>query len=60
MKDRSKPRTTQTSGGSLRVFDERGELIGTIDRPLQRDALGPGRATVYMARPARESKRSAA
>jgi hypothetical protein len=60
MKDGTKPRTTQTSGEALRVFDERGKVIGTIDQPLQRDALGPGRATVYMARPARESTRSAA
>ena len=60
MKDRSKPWTTQTTGGSLRVFDERGRLIGTIDRPLQRDALGTGRATVYLARRVHESKRSAA
>ena len=60
MKNPRIPRTTQTTGGSLRVFDERGRLIGTIDRPLRRDALGPGRATVYLARPARDSKRSAA
>jgi hypothetical protein len=54
------PRMTQTTGGSLCLFDERGGLIGTIDRPLQRDPLGPGRATVYLARPAQGDAKAAA
>jgi len=48
----TEPQMKQTTGGSLCVFDERGRLIGTIDRPVQRDPLGPGRAKVYLARPA--------
>jgi hypothetical protein len=51
---------TQTTGGALCLFDERGRLIGTIDRPVQREPLGPGRATVYLSRPAQESTRAAA
>jgi hypothetical protein len=51
---------TQTTGGSLCLFDERGRLIGTIDRPVQRDPLGPGRATVYLARAEQDSTRTAA
>jgi hypothetical protein len=47
----------QTTGGSLCVFDDHGGLIGTIDRPVEREPLGPGRETVYLARPSRESER---
>ena len=54
------PRMTQTTGGSLCLFDERGGLIGPIDRPLQRDPLGPGRATVYLTRPAKGDAKAAA
>lgn len=53
-------KTTRTDGGSLCLFDERGRLIGTVDRPEQREPLGPGCETVYLARPAREAKQSAA
>jgi hypothetical protein len=56
----NEPRMTQVTGGSLRLFDERGRLIGTIDRPVQHDPLGPGRATVYLARPAQGDARPAA
>jgi hypothetical protein len=45
------PRITQSDGGTICLFDDRGGLIGTIARPLQREPLGPGRATVYLARP---------
>lgn len=48
-----------TTGASLRVFDERGALIGTIERPLSRDPLGPGRATVYLARASQAEARPA-
>lgn len=54
------PRTTRTNGGSLCLFDERGRLIGTIDRPEQREPLGPGCETVYLARAQREAGHSAA
>ena len=40
-----------TTGASLCVFDERGQLIGTINQPVEREPLGPGRETVYLARP---------
>lgn len=54
------PKMTRTDGGSLCLFDERGRLIGTIDRPSQLEALGPGRATVYLARPEQEATHVAA
>ena len=49
------PKMSQDTGGSLCLFDERGALIGTIDRPVQHDPLGPGRETVYLARADRET-----
>jgi hypothetical protein len=52
-------RMTQTTGGSLCLFDDRGTMIGTIDRPVQRDPLGPGRETVYLVRRIREEERPA-
>ncbi|MGH7654542.1 MAG: hypothetical protein ACREN6_07765 [Gemmatimonadaceae bacterium] len=51
---------TRTNGGSLCLLDERGRLIGTIDRPREREPLGPGHETVYLARPVEESARVAA
>jgi hypothetical protein len=54
------PKMTRTDGGSLCLFDERGRLIGTVDRPSQREPLGPGRETVYLARPVQESAQVAA
>lgn len=54
------PRMTRTDGGSLCLFDERGRLIGTVDRPSQREPLGPGRETVYLARPLEDSTHVAA
>ena len=54
------PKMTRTDGGSLYLFDERGRLIGTVDRPSQREPLGPGRETVYLARPVQESAHVAA
>lgn len=53
-------RMTQDTGGSLCLFDERGALIGTVDRPVQRHPLGPGRETVYLARAERERAQPAA
>ena len=52
--------TTQKTGGSLVLFDERGTLIGTIERPLRRDPVGPGRESVYLARPSEGEKHPAA
>jgi hypothetical protein len=43
-----------TSGGTLCVFDERGRLIGTITQPVERQPLGVGHETVYLARAADE------
>ena len=54
------PKMTRTDGGSLCLFDERGRLIGVIDRPRRREPLGPGRETVYLARPVQESAHVAA
>lgn len=44
--------TVVTSGGTFCVFDDRGRLIGTITRPVERHPLGAGREKVYLARPA--------
>ena len=56
----TEPIMTRTSGGTIWLFDDRGGLIGTIERPVQRDPVGPGRATVYVARPSQEKSRPAA
>jgi hypothetical protein len=56
----NEPRMTQTTAGSLCLFDERGSLIGTVDRPVQHGPLGPGRETVYLARANRETARPVA
>jgi hypothetical protein len=40
-----------TSGGTYCLFDGRGRLVGTIEHPLERQPVGPGRDTVYLARP---------
>jgi hypothetical protein len=40
-----------TTGGSmLCLCDERGTIIGWIPYPLHREAVGPGREKVYLAR----------
>jgi len=41
-----------TAGAMLCVCDDRGTIIGWIPYPLRRDAVGPGREKVYLARPA--------
>lgn len=41
-----------TSGSMLCLRDDRGTIIGWIPFPLAADAFGPGRAKVYLARPA--------
>jgi len=40
-----------TAGSMLCLCDERGTIIGWIPFPRRRDALGPGREKVYLARP---------
>ncbi|MDP1892185.1 MAG: hypothetical protein Q8K55_14940 [Gemmatimonadaceae bacterium] len=40
-----------TAGCLLCLCDERGTIIGWIPFPVRRDALGPGREKVYLARP---------
>jgi len=44
------PRLIVTSGGTLCLFNDRGELIGTITQPVARQPLGPGRETVFLSR----------
>ena len=47
------PKVMWTTAGSLLCLcDERGTIIGWIPYPIRRDALGPGREKVYLARPA--------
>ena len=55
----TEPNMKRTTGGSLVLFDERGTLIGTIERPLRRDPVGPGRDTVYLERSETLHNRSA-
>lgn len=43
-----------TAGSLLCLCDERGTIIGWIPYPVRRDALGPGREKVYLARPQSE------
>ncbi len=44
-------RVIVTSGGTYCLFDHGGRLVGTIEHPVERQPLGPGRDTVYLARP---------
>ena len=44
------PGTTFAPEVSLPLFNPDGTIIGTILRPLSRDAVGPGREKVYLAR----------
>jgi hypothetical protein len=55
----TEPRMTHSTGATICLFDERGTLIGTIDRPVQRDPLGPGHPTVYLARPVHHAEQPA-
>ncbi len=40
-----------TERKQLHVLDDTGQVIGVISRPLETDALGPGREKVYLRRP---------
>jgi hypothetical protein len=53
-------RMSYATDTALRVLDEHGELVGTIQYPLARDPLGPGRETVYLVRPAHPCARASA
>ena len=44
-------RVIVTSGGTYCLFDNGGRLVGTIEHPVERQPVGPGRDTVYLARP---------
>ena len=56
----TEPITMKSNSGSLRVFDDGGQLIGTIERPVAGEPLGPGREKVYLARRDDEGQRTAA
>ncbi|HVT41268.1 MAG TPA: hypothetical protein VHE78_19685 [Gemmatimonadaceae bacterium] len=40
----------QMANASLSLFDEQGDLVGMIHRPVSCDPVGAGRETVYLAR----------
>jgi hypothetical protein len=44
-------RVLVTSGGTYCLFDRGGRLVGTIEHPVERQPLGAGRETVYLAKP---------
>lgn len=54
------PRVIVTSGGTMCLFDDRGQLIGTIAQPVARQPLGPGRETVFLSRAGERSGTAAA
>lgn len=56
----TEPVTMKSNSGSLTVFDDGGQLIGTIERPVAGEPLGPGREKVYLARRDEGTQRSAA
>jgi hypothetical protein len=41
---------TRISDSQIELLDANGRLIGTITRPVDSEALGPGREKVYLAR----------
>ena len=44
------PRIIVTSSGTYCLFDEAGQLVGTVERPVERQPVGPGREKVYLIR----------
>ncbi len=60
MQNPDNPDVTATSSGTYRVFDSSGRLIGTITRPVERQPIGPGRETVFLARADRAAGSAAA
>jgi len=42
--------TVINTGANLCVYDDRGRLVGFIPHPVHREAIGPGREKVYLAR----------
>lgn len=49
-----------TTENQVPLFDECGNLIGVIERPVLVDPLGPGREKVYLARKTDHDARQAA
>jgi hypothetical protein len=41
---------TRKSDSRIEILDADGRVIGTITRPVENEALGPGREKVYLAR----------
>ena len=52
------PIVKRTSTSHVELFDAEGRLIGSIERPLEDEILGPGREKVYLARRETRSGRS--
>lgn len=44
------PTVKRISESRIELFDAHGRLIGTITRPVEPEAVGPGREKVYLAR----------
>jgi hypothetical protein len=44
------PIVKRTSASRVELFDAHGRLLGSIDRPVEDEILGPGREKVYLAR----------
>jgi hypothetical protein len=44
------PIVKRTSASRVELFDAHGRLIGSIERPVGDEILGPGREKVYLAR----------
>jgi hypothetical protein len=47
-----------TAGSMLCLTDEHGTILGWIPFPSRRDAFGPQRETVYLARPTASPERT--
>jgi hypothetical protein len=41
---------TRTTDSLIEILDANGRVIGTITRPVEPEALGPGREKVYLAK----------
>lgn len=48
----------KTLESRIDLFDAHGRLIGSIERPVEAEILGPGREKVYLARRASHAGRS--
>lgn len=52
------PIVKRTSASHIELFDAQGRLIGSIERPVKDEILGPGREKVYLARREPRTERS--